>query len=103
MNIFEKRKKNLNFSFQAKGGGSANKTFLYQQTPSIMSREPLMKFLKEKIDSLGTAACPPYHLAVVIGKKWKKKAACKKRRGGWVEIMIVQSLFIFLFLTIVLD
>jgi fumarate hydratase, class I len=55
------------FLFIAKGGGSANKTFLYQATPSILSHDRLMAFLKEKILTLGTAACPPYHLAVVIG------------------------------------
>src|SRR5690606_41839246 len=55
------------FLFVAKGGGSANKTFLYQGTPSLLSRERMIDFLKEKILTLGTAACPPYHLAIVIG------------------------------------
>jgi fumarate hydratase class I len=55
------------FLFVAKGGGSANKTFLYQATPSILTHDRLLAFLKEKILTLGTAACPPYHLAVVIG------------------------------------
>ena len=55
------------FLFVAKGGGSANKTFLYQGTPSLLTPERLMEFLREKILTLGTAACPPYHLAVVIG------------------------------------
>ncbi len=55
------------FLFVAKGGGSANKTFLYQATPSLLTRERLMAFLKEKILTLGTAACPPYHLAIVVG------------------------------------
>ncbi|MFN3685840.1 fumarate hydratase [Salinarimonas sp.] len=55
------------FLFVAKGGGSANKTFLYQATPSVLTKERLAAFLKEKILTLGTAACPPYHLAVVIG------------------------------------
>ncbi len=53
--------------FIAKGGGSANKTFLFQATPSILTRERMLAFLKEKILTLGTAACPPYHLAIVIG------------------------------------
>src|SRR5229473_2378446 len=53
--------------FIAKGGGSANKTFLFQATPSVLTPERLMAFLKEKIRTLGTAACPPYHLAIVIG------------------------------------
>lgn len=55
------------FLFIAKGGGSANKSFLYQATPSILTHDRLLAFLKEKILTLGTAACPPYHLAVVIG------------------------------------
>jgi fumarate hydratase class I len=53
--------------FIAKGGGSANKTFLFQATPSVLTPERLTAFLKEKILTLGTAACPPYHLAIVIG------------------------------------
>ncbi len=55
------------FLFIAKGGGSANKTFLYQETPARLTPERMIEFLDEKIRSLGTAACPPYHLAVVIG------------------------------------
>ncbi len=53
--------------FIAKGGGSANKAFLYQATPSILTRDRMIAFLKEKILTLGTAACPPYHLAICIG------------------------------------
>ena len=53
--------------FVAKGGGSANKTFLYQETKALLNPERLMEFLDEKLRSLGTAACPPYHLAIVIG------------------------------------
>ncbi|THD42178.1 MAG: fumarate hydratase [Bradyrhizobium sp.] len=55
------------FLFLAKGGGSANKSFLFQATPSILTHERMIAFLKEKILTLGTAACPPYHLAIVIG------------------------------------
>src|SRR5216684_7406772 len=55
------------FMFMAKGGGSANKSFLFQATPSVLTKERLLAFLKEKVLTLGTAACPPYHLAVVIG------------------------------------
>ncbi len=55
------------FLFVAKGGGSANKSFLYQPPPSILDRERMLAFLEEKIRTLGTAACPPYHLAIVIG------------------------------------
>ncbi|HLN21822.1 MAG TPA: FumA C-terminus/TtdB family hydratase beta subunit [Bacteroidales bacterium] len=55
------------FLFITKGGGSANKTFLYQQSKSLLNEESLTKFVKEKIKDLGTSACPPYHLALVIG------------------------------------
>ena len=55
------------FLFIAKGGGSANKTFLFQATPSILTHDRMLAFLKEKMLTLGTAACPPYHLAIVIG------------------------------------
>jgi fumarate hydratase, class I len=55
------------FLFMAKGGGSANKSFLYQETKAVLNPTRLLGFLDEKIRSLGTAACPPYHLAVVIG------------------------------------
>src|SRR5579864_4950280 len=55
------------FLFIAKGGGSANKAFLYQQTKAVLNPKSLIKFIDEKTKTLGTAACPPYHLAVVIG------------------------------------
>jgi fumarate hydratase, class I len=55
------------FLFMAKGGGSANKSYLFQETKALLNPTALMKFLDEKIRTLGTAACPPYHLAVVIG------------------------------------
>lgn len=55
------------FTFLAKGGGSANKSFLFQETKSLLNEEKLVQFLKDKISKLGTSACPPYHLAVVIG------------------------------------
>ena len=55
------------FLFMAKGGGSANKSFLFQETKAILNPKRMLSFLDEKIRSLGTAACPPYHLAVVIG------------------------------------
>src|SRR5215471_15904148 len=56
-----------NFLFIAKGGGSANKSFLYQQSKAVLNPKSLLKFIDEKIRTLGTAACPPYHLAIVIG------------------------------------
>ncbi len=55
------------FLFMAKGGGSANKSYLYQETKSLLNPTSLMAFLGQKLRSLGTAACPPYHLAIVIG------------------------------------
>jgi fumarate hydratase, class I len=55
------------FMFIAKGGGSANKTFLYQQTKALLNTGSLDKFLQDNIKTIGTSACPPYHLAVVIG------------------------------------
>jgi fumarate hydratase, class I len=55
------------FMFMAKGGGSANKSFLFQATPAVLTKDRLLAFLKEKVLTLGTAACPPYHLAIVIG------------------------------------
>lgn len=55
------------FLFMAKGGGSANKTYLYQQTKALLNPASLAKFLDEQIRTLGTSACPPYHLAIVIG------------------------------------
>jgi fumarate hydratase class I len=55
------------FLFMAKGGGSANKSFLYQETKAVLNPARMASFLEEKIRSLGTAACPPYHLAIVVG------------------------------------
>jgi fumarate hydratase, class I len=55
------------FLFMAKGGGSANKSYLYQETKAVLSPARMAAFLEEKIRSLGTAACPPYHLAIVVG------------------------------------
>jgi len=55
------------FLFMAKGGGSANKSFLYQETKAVLNPKRMMSFLDEKLRSLGTAACPPYHLAIVVG------------------------------------
>ncbi|WP_035798310.1 fumarate hydratase [Kitasatospora mediocidica] len=55
------------FLFMAKGGGSANKSYLYQETKAILNEKSMLAFLEQKIRSLGTAACPPYHLAIVVG------------------------------------
>jgi len=56
-----------NFMFIAKGGGSANKSFLYQETKAVLNPKAFITWLDEKLRSIGTAACPPYHLAIVIG------------------------------------
>jgi fumarate hydratase, class I len=65
--IYAEGEDSYKFLFVAKGGGSANKSFLFQATPSILTRDRMLAFLKEKVLTLGTAACPPYHLAIVIG------------------------------------
>jgi fumarate hydratase class I len=82
------------FLFITKGGGSANKTFLYQETKALLNPASLMAFLETKMKSLGTSACPPYHLAIVIGGtsaeaclKTAKLASCRylddlPTRGG---------------------
>ncbi|MBX9470107.1 fumarate hydratase [Rhizobium sp. WL3] len=67
IDLYEEGEDAYKFLFMAKGGGSANKTFLYQGTPSLLTHDRMIDFLKEKILTLGTAACPPYHLAIVIG------------------------------------
>jgi fumarate hydratase class I len=76
------------FLFIAKGGGSANKSFLYQETRAVLNPDALIKFLDTKIRTLGTAACPPYHLAIVIGGtsaelnlKTVKLASCRYLDG----------------------
>ncbi|HIF59677.1 MAG TPA: fumarate hydratase [Rhodospirillales bacterium] len=65
--IYADQGANYKFLFIAKGGGSANKTMLYQQTRAVLNPESLMQFLDQEIRGIGTAACPPYHLAIVIG------------------------------------
>ncbi len=67
IDIYEEGEDYYKFLFMAKGGGSANKTFLFQAVPSVLAPDRLLPFIEEKIRTLGTAACPPYHLAVVIG------------------------------------
>ncbi len=76
------------FTFITKGGGSANKSFLFQETKALLNPESLMAFFREKIKLLGTAACPPYHLAVVVGGtsaeatlKTVKAASCHELDG----------------------
>lgn len=75
------------FLFVTKGGGSGNKTFLYQQTKSLLNEESLAKFVGEKIMDLGTSACPPYHLALVIGGTSAEATltAVKKASTGYFD------------------
>jgi fumarate hydratase class I len=65
--IYSTQGSEYSFLFMAKGGGSANKSYLYQETKALLNPERLLSFMEEKLRGLGTAACPPYHLAVVIG------------------------------------
>ena len=67
IDIYQEGEDAFKFLFIAKGGGSANKTFLYQTPPSFLEETRLLQFIEEKLRTLGTSACPPYHLAVVIG------------------------------------
>ena len=67
IDIYADEGNSYEFLFITKGRRFANKTFLYQQTKSLLNEESLIKFVKEKIKDLGTSACPPYHLALVIG------------------------------------
>lgn len=67
IDIYSTQSNHYDFLFLAKGGGSANKTFLFQQTKAILNPEKFLNFINEKIKTLGTAACPPYHLAIVVG------------------------------------
>ncbi len=67
IDVYSTEGNSYEFLFVTKGGGSANKTFLYQQTKSLLNEDSLIKFVREKIKELGTSACPPYHLALVIG------------------------------------
>ncbi len=67
IDIYAEQGNEYKFLFLAKGGGSANKTYLYQKTKALLNEKSLTEFITEKIKDLGTAACPPYHLAIVIG------------------------------------
>lgn len=65
--LYSQKGNEYKFLFIAKGGGSANKSFLYQKTKALLNEESLLEFVKENIKNIGTSACPPYHLAIVIG------------------------------------
>lgn len=87
IDIYTKKGTSYEFLFLAKGGGSANKTFLYQKTKSLLNEASLEEFIREKIKDLGTAACPPYHLAFVIGGTSAEAnlAAVKKASAGYFD------------------
>ncbi len=67
IDLFATQGNTYKFLFMAKGGGSANKSYLYQETKAVLNPTTLVKFMKEKMKTLGTAACPPYHLAFCVG------------------------------------
>jgi fumarate hydratase class I len=87
IDIYSKKGNVYEFLFLAKGGGSANKTFLYQQTKSLLNEKSLTAFVQAKIMDLGTSACPPYHLALVIGGTSAEAnlAAVKKASAGYYD------------------
>lgn len=87
IDIYAEEGNKYEFLFVTKGGGSGNKTFLYQQTKALLTEEALTKFIKEKIKDLGTSACPPYHLALVIGGTSAEAtlAAVKKASTGYFD------------------
>ena len=87
IDIYAKKGASYEFLFLAKGGGSANKTFLYQQTKSLLNEKSMDAFIQAKIKDLGTSACPPYHLALVIGGTSAEAnlAAVKKASAGYFD------------------
>lgn len=87
IDIYASQGAKYEFLFLAKGGGSANKTFLYQKTKSLLNDASLEEFIKEKIKDLGTSACPPYHLAFVIGGTSAEAnlATVKKASAGYYD------------------
>ena len=87
IDIYSKKGSSYEFLFLAKGGGSANKTFLYQKTKSLLNDKSMDEFIREKIKDLGTSACPPYHLALVIGGTSAEAnlAAVKKASAGYFD------------------
>jgi len=87
IDIYSKKGDSYEFLFLAKGGGSANKTFLYQKTKSLLNEKGMEEFVREKIKDLGTSACPPYHLALVIGGTSAEAnlATVKKASAGYFD------------------
>lgn len=87
IDIYCKKGASYEFLFLTKGGGSANKTFLYQKTKSLLNDNSMEEFVREKIKDLGTSACPPYHLALVIGGTSAEAnlSAVKKASAGYFD------------------
>ena len=87
IDIYAKKGASYEFLFLAKGGGSANKTYLYQQTKSLLNEKSMDAFVRAKIMDLGTSACPPYHLAFVVGGTSAEAnlAAVKKASAGYFD------------------
>ncbi|TPG36375.1 fumarate hydratase [Flavobacterium pectinovorum] len=87
IDIYAKKGTSYEFLFMAKGGGSANKTYLYQQTKSLLNEKSMDAFVRAKIKDLGTSACPPYHLALVIGGTSAEAnlSAVKKASAGYYD------------------
>ncbi len=87
IDIYAEEGDKYKFLFITKGGGSANKTYLYQKTKSLLTEENLAEFVKSKLMDLGTAACPPYHLALVIGGTSAEAtlSAVKKASAGYFD------------------
>ena len=93
IDIYAEGDNSYEFLFITKGGGSGNKTFLYQQTKALLTEEALTKFIKEKIKDLGTSACPPYHLALVIGGTSAEAnlTTVKKASTGYLDQLPTQG------------
>ena len=93
IDIYAEQGNKYEFLFVTKGGGSGNKTFLYQQTKSLLNEASLTAFVREKIKDLGTSACPPYHLALVIGGTSAEATltAVKKASAGYYDHLPTQG------------
>jgi fumarate hydratase class I len=93
IDIYSSSGNSYEFLIVTKGGGSANKSLLFQQTKSLLNEENLTKFFKEKISELGSAACPPYHLAIVIGGSSAEAnlAVVKKASTGYYDNLPTQG------------
>ena len=87
IDIHASRGNTYEFLFMTKGGGSGNKTFLYQQTKALLTGEALDRFIREKVMDLGTSACPPYHLALVVGGTSAESclSTVKKASAGYLD------------------